>query len=222
MDNREKQYYIQFGEWLIEEEKIPKSLKENFRSLRRNFYGGGSPTLAILKAHEAREPEDSVETLKVFAKIKNFRLLDTILEKNGIDKDSSMRDLSQRVRIEIARILDHYDAVIENWVSFASYLGFDDDEINNFRRQQIVPGRFSPTKELFDILKSQNKLLPAELIIEWGKSIDLDEISVAVDDFIKKERKQQGIAQNKDYDEMTATTMVLLKKCEVEECQEFK
>ena len=183
MDDYHKNTHMRLGEWLIENKKIENDLKKKLGGLQRFFHGGGSPTLAFLDANSSTRPNDLVKKFRDHAKNKHRE--DVIKSLVGIGDNEFLENLPDSVKAEIADHLDKRVIGVADWESFASHFKYTHDQREVFRAAKSLPGSFSPTKALFQILKHRNGNLPVQLIIQWAKSEGRNDISIALDKFIQ-------------------------------------
>ena len=183
MDRYYEKNHIRLGEWLFQNKKIDKKLKNKLKGLEKFFYGGGSPTLAFLEANAAVRPNDLVIEFRDFAREKKRQ--DVIEVLNGIHEDELMKDLEDNVKAEIADCLDRHIIGVADWEVFAHHFGFGHDERQEFKKAQTAPKEFSPTRALIGILKKKEGTIPTQCIIDWAESESRNDISNQLKEFIE-------------------------------------
>ena len=174
MDDFHKLWFIRFGEWLINNDHVNQRLRTQFNGLKRSFYGGGSPTMELFAADQARNPLRKVSELISFARECTREDLGLVLQ--NIDSEMEIRNLDLKTKGKIADYLDFYNPVIEYWESLATQFGFTQEDQTSIKNSAVVPCSFSPTKKLFELLLHENENLPVGLIIKWAESESLNNI----------------------------------------------
>ena len=172
---------LRLGEWLIEKGKMEENLKKDLGGLRNYRYGGGSPTLAFFKVHEAKDPNGTVSDLK--KKARRLRREDIVYLLEEFPSDRLLASLTVREKKEIAKLLDMSTLGAPGWRNIASAFGYNYLEREEFRK---TPQLYSPTEKLMEILKQRNQNLPLELIIRWADSESRYDISRFLKGFINK------------------------------------
>ena len=185
MDDYNKKYFIQLGEWLVTNKHVNERLRSKLPGLKKNFQGGGSPTMAIFEADAARCPDRGINEQLQFAKNETRKDVSNIV-KEFIQKNPKVTKVSQLDLItkqKIADLLDVPTHAIKGWDALAAYFGFNKQERHHFKISYVVPGEFSPTQELFQLLKHENDSLSVKLIIEWSRSVPYDEVTQLLSKF---------------------------------------
>ena len=188
MDNYHANNHVRLGQYLINRKEIPDKLNKKLGSLQRYFFGGGSPTLAFLAANAVNHSNDLVKKLRDHAKkVKREDLIEVL---KPIDDKIFMKDLTAAMNAEIADLLDKKIPGVSNWESFASHFKHNYEQRQAFENQQTVPGSFSPTKALIQILHGENPKLPVSCIINWAKNDGRNDIAILLKEFIKNKKEE--------------------------------
>ena len=143
------------------------------------------PNHAIFAADAARCPDRGINQLLQFAKNVARKDVSNIV-KEFIQKNPKVTKVSQldlTTKQKIADLLDVPTHAIKGWDALAAYFGFNNQERQHFKISYVVPGEFSPTQELFQLLKHENDSLSVKLIIEWSRSVPYDEVTQLLSDF---------------------------------------
>ena len=204
MDNYHEKNHVLLGEYLIAnvpQNQIPGKKKLN--SLQRYHFGGGSPTLAFLTANHSINPNDLVKKLRDYAKKVKREDLIVILEP--IHDDVPLKELTDAKNLEIADLLDQRIPGVSDWESFASHFNYDYVKRQEFLKERITPGSFSPTKALIEILHGVNSKLPISHIINWAVSHGRNDIANHLKDFTKE---KEGMRQLEDNQNATCNQQV--------------
>eukprot|EP00111_Clytia_hemisphaerica_P020610 TCONS_00060729-protein len=167
MDRFTEKWFIRLVEWLIAK-RIINIDRQKFNCLERNFYGGGSSTMAWLNKMATHKPGEQVIRLRECARINERGDVLKILQ--NIANDFLISKLNHGTRAQIADCLDERVVAAADWSAFASHFGYGYKDRQQFKAAQIPPNSFSPTIALLDILIHENEELPIDHIIRWAKS----------------------------------------------------
>ena len=167
MDSYTELWFIRLVEWLIDQQIINIE-RERFKCLKRNFHGGGSPTLAWLDKMATDKPEEQVLKLRECARINNRGDVLQIIQ--NIPNDALIAQLNPGIRALIADCLDERIVAAPDWSSFASHFGYGYKDRQKFQAVRIAPNKFSPTNALLDILLHDNVELSLDHIINWART----------------------------------------------------
>ena len=174
MDDYTKKYFIQLGEWLIVNDHVDERLRKKLLGL--NFQGGGSPTMALFAADATQRPHRKVVELLQFGRDCSRQDVSDIV-KNLDPNITEVHKLDFVIKQKIAYCLDVPTRGATGWEHLAERFGYNDQERQNLKQSYVVPGDFSPTKQLFRFLKQENESLSVKLIIDWSITVPYDEIT---------------------------------------------
>ena len=204
MDDYYKKEHVRLAEYLIEK-KVPgyESLKKKKESLQKHYFGGGSPTLAFFSANASKNPNDLVKKLKEFAREESREDLVQVLEL--VDDNTFLKELKVEMKEKIADLLEQKIDGVADWECLATYFSYSHIELEQFKKTQIYPGSFSPTKALFNILYEINRELPISHIIEWAVSCGRNDIADHLNT-IKERKVESPINQTDNQNELAGLT----------------
>jgi len=171
----EKSYY-QLGEWLIDHDHLD-IMKDDLDGLEKYFHGGGSCTLALFEAMAAQNRNDLVRSLRAFAETSKRHDLLEILNTAKIPDTQKIICIDTEMRVQLASKLDKRIVGVKGWEALATYFKFGYEQRESFKSYRVEPGRFSPTKALFEIIRRQKKPLSVDVIIDWAENVGRNDVA---------------------------------------------
>ncbi|XP_066925542.1 uncharacterized protein [Clytia hemisphaerica] len=168
-----KAQYVILIEWLISNQVTAKP-RDDFKCLNRKHNGGGSPTLAWLKANSVEKMNDLVMKMKQCAE--ELEREDVLEILDEVPDNTRIADLRTEIRERIANCLDQHIHGVKGWRAFANYFGYDHSKRKIFENTKTSPGEFSPTMGLLEMLRQEDPHLSIQCLIGWASSVHRNDI----------------------------------------------
>ena len=156
---------------------------------KTNYYGGGSPTLAMFDAIIERWPDASLQNL--IEKLRNIERNDVALHLIEIIQARAsvklLKDLTTKDKMYFKKL----DGQGSNWEFLAEEYGFTSKEQNFFKAEQARPNKWSPTEAVLeDVIATSPNLSLKDFITILGE-MERDDLVNDIEKFIKNIKHQQ-------------------------------
>ena len=156
-------------------ELIDKKSNLAIKNLELHYFGGGNPALEFLKRLSRRNPTITVGEFQDVCR--SFKRMDIVLYIDSeLKKNYELRSIDSVNKEKIASYLNLNIPGVYNWEMFADEYGFNQDDIKQIR-SHIKEGRsYSPTKQLFELLRQTRPDMTVETLKQACQKLGRNDI----------------------------------------------
>ena len=172
---------------LLNEKRILNNVKSY--ELKMNYYGGGSPTMAMLDGIMERSPKSRLlELVKKLEKIKrNDVALDITTIMEGRTNVELLEDLTMKEK-QCRKKLDGRD---KSWEYLAEEYGFSLEEQKIFNLDTVRKNKWSPTEALLEKAVSAKPNFLLKDLEAFLREMERNDLANAVNEFIENHTQTQ-------------------------------
>ena len=159
----------------LAQELIDEKSNLTINNLELHYCGGGNPALEFLRRLFIRNPTITVvEFQNVCRSFKRTDIAECIDSESNKNERLCNIDLTKKEKI--ANYLNFNTPGVYNWEMFADEYGFNQDDIKEIRSHIKEGQSYSPTKQLFELLRQTRPDMTVEILKQACRKLGRNDI----------------------------------------------